>query len=1244
MIGHLYFRIAGFVGLSCGVSLAEEIPDLLATYCYKCHSAEEQKGDLDLQGTDIHRDPRVWEQVLDQLELDEMPPKKAKQMTPEEESRLAGWIRSTLDGIALKNAGDPGPVVLRRLSNMEYTYTLRDLSGIPSLDPLREFPVDGAAGEGFTNAGAGLVMSPSLLAKYLDAAKEVAGYAVFTPQGFRWSSSRQRPDWTEESISAVRGFYDRFTVSSKGTDTVKDGIKLDTGNGGGRIPLDRYLDALQGRGKADGLSAKYLDLLRGALESTEPSALLDPLRAKYKARMLFPADIDPWQTALWKFGSVGHVGKPGAAKSWLEPVTPLISHREHRLALRPGEDNTLHLVNGTAGDGTEGDSVVWENARLVAPGRPDLPIGDLPELMALLEREQAKILAQAESSLNVLAGLAPANGEAHLDAWRDYLGLIPEKLENLLPDKIAKTGDYDFIQGWAGKNGVSVTSNPTDASVRVPGKMAPHSVSTHPSPTDESVMAWLSPVSGSLKVEGTVTRGHPECGSGVTWALEVHRGRTVERLASGVAKNGSPIRIGPFTGVTIKPGQYVAIVVGPNKGSHTCGLTTVDLTISHGDSEWDLAKDVAPDLPAGNPNGQWHFASRAVRPDSLADIPAPMAAWRNQQSAEHAAAVRAHLEKDFPLTHPLLANTIRTFRPSGKPQEITTAGNSVRRVSIPRALAGEGVAFVATARLADPGVGSVQTQVTADATVAAPVDLLPGEPVITGDGSDARKRFELAFETFRNLFPAALCYTRIVPVDEVVTLALYYREDDHLRRLMLDDKEAAELDRLWEELLFVSEAPLKQVDAFEQLLQYATQLRSTPPTEYEAMRGGIMRAAEDFTLSRKAAESAQAEAVIRFAAEAWRRPLREEEISALRAFAPPLMLVRVLASPSFLYKAEDIPERRAAVNDWELATRLSYFLWSSAPDEELRSLAAAGRLSDPQVLAAQTRRMLGDPKIERLALEFGCQWLHVRDVAELDEKSERHFPEFLGIREPMQEEVARFFTDLFQRNGNVLSLLDADHTFVNDALGAHYGLKIEGPEWRRVEGMRTLGRGGVLGFAAPLAKHSGASRTSAILRGTWLSEVILGDKLPPPPKGVPVLPDESPAGLTERQLIERHTNDPNCASCHKRIDPFGFALEGFDAIGRIRQADTRTVLFDGREIAGLDELRDYLLNTRRQDFLGQFCRKLVGYATGRAYQLSDRPLIEAMIEGDLSVGNLVEQVVLSPQFREVRGKLEDEIR
>ncbi len=178
----------------------------------------------------------------------------------------------------------------------------------------------------------------------------------------------------------------------------------------------------------------------------------------------------------------------------------------------------------------------------------------------------------------------------------------------------------------------------------------------------------------------------------------------------------------------------------------------------------------------------------------------------------------------------------------------------------------------------------------------------------------------------------------------------------------------------------------------------------------------------------------------------------------------------------------------------------------------------------------------------------------------------------------------------------------------------------------------------MLGFAATLAKHSGASRTSAILRGMWLSEVVLGEKTPNPPKGVPTLPEEPPTGLTERQLIERHSSDPACASCHARIDPYGFALEGFDAIGRLRSADTQTILYDGTQVAGMAELRDYLVQERSQVFVKQFGRKLLGYALGRSVQLSDQPLIDQMVATDQPlVGDLIEQIVLSPQFQQIRG-------
>jgi len=292
--------------------------------------------------------------------------------------------------------------------------------------------------------------------------------------------------------------------------------------------------------------------------------------------------------------------------------------------------------------------------------------------------------------------------------------------------------------------------------------------------------------------------------------------------------------------------------------------------------------------------------------------------------------------------------------------------------------------------------------------------------------------------------------------------------------------------------------------------------------------------------------------------------------------------------------------------------------------------------------------MLADPRVRRLAIEFACQWLHVRDFDTFDEKSDRHFPTFGALRGAMYEEPVRFFTDLFQRDGSVLEILDADHTFLNEALAQHYGIPgVTGEQWRRVDGVKQYGRGGVLAQAAVLSKQAGASRTSPILRGIWVAEVLLGDKLP---KDVPRLPeDEATETLTVRQLTEKHSTDPRCAVCHVRIDGFGYTLESFDAIGRHRDrdlggrpVDTRARVKDGTELDGFEGLRRYLLTERRDTFLRQFYRKLLGYALGRAVELSDEPLLNDLLAEQRGSGyrlsHAVETIVQSRQFREIRGK------
>jgi len=626
--------------------------------------------------------------------------------------------------------------------------------------------------------------------------------------------------------------------------------------------------------------------------------------------------------------------------------------------------------------------------------------------------------------------------------------------------------------------------------------------------------------------------------------------------------------------------------------------------------------------------------------------------------------------------------------PDGSPidaNSLCVLAPSALEVRLPADLAA-GCELVATAEL-HPGSGdegSVQLQIVSGKP-AGEIGLKPadttttqaagqwtddnrrtsfGSPILVRAGSRTAKRIEQAFSDFRDLFPAALCYTKIVPVDEVVTLTLFYREDDHLIRLMLDEEQTARLNRLWEELHFISQDALTLVDAFQQLMEYATQ--DADPKVFEPLRKPINDRAAAFKQALLDAEPKQLEEVIRFARRAHRKPLGAEEEQKLRGLYRQLrteelphdetirfLMARVLVSPGFLYRLENVQGGTAAtrVDDWELASRLSYFLGSTAPDEELREAAAHGTLHQPEVLVQQTRRLLKDAKTRRLATEFACQWLHVYDFDTLDEKSETLFPEFKELRGEMYEETIRFFADLFQRDGSLLDLYQADHTFVNERLAKFYGIEgVSGAEWRRVDGLRQHGRGGILGLSSVLAKQSGASRTSPILRGNWISEVLMGEKLPRPPKNVPVLADDENAAkeLTERQLIEKHSSDQSCAHCHVRIDPLGFSLESFDAIGRFREQDSagRTVdtlarLRDGTEFRGIDGLRNYLIETRREAVLHQFCRKLLGYALGRGVQLSDEPLILEMLEklkqNDYRVSVAVETIVQSPQFLNIRG-------
>ncbi len=1012
-----------------GTQYERGIRPLLERFCLDCHASAQKEGDLDLEVfatlADVRQQTGIWVKVQEMLNNGEMPPEDSEQPLPAHRKELHDWVERYLHAEALASAGDPGPVVLRRLTNAEYTWTIRDLTGI-DLSPAREFPSEGAAGEGFTNTGNALVMSPGLLRKYLDAGKHVAAHAVLLPDRFRFSLHSTRRDWTDECLARIRAFYGEFSVSEKLEDHYGYGMSH-LGNAG-RLPLELYFavtlserDSIFAGDRTiemvavdHGVNAKYLAVLWGKLTDDNPSLLLDDLRSRWRSAT--PEDaaalaryVSTWQRGLWTFNPVGLLGRKGSRSRWMESVSSLAAEHELRFTVpAPGEGEeaqecVVSLITGDAGDGNEHDLVVWTQPRLVTADEPDTLLHDW----------------------------VSADGKA-IDA-----------------------------------TSVCVSA-PSVITLRVPAALAGRELVT--------TASLKTDTGGEGSVQVDVTEGIPDVRSGLL-PSEIHV-------------------------------KFEHVNIGADKRSIS---------------------------------------------------------WR--------------------------------------------------------------------------------------------------WPILVAEQSKSWEQFETAMNEFRSLFPAAVCYTQIVPVDELLTLTLLYREDDHLARLMLDDVQTAQLNKLWDELRYVSREPIRLVDVLDSLLE--TTIDHPQTGIFDDAVEKFNERAEAFRKQLVQSEVKHLDALVDFARRAWRRPISETEELELRELygrfrtlelahedAFRLTLARVFVASPFLYRLEEAAHavEPAVVTDYELASRLSYFLWSSVPDEELHTAAVDGILHQPAVLSRQTQRMLSDARVRRLAVEFACQWLHIHEFDPLEQKSERHFPKFAELRGDMYEESILFFTDLFQHDRSLLSLLDARHTFVNEPLAKFYGIPgIQGAEWRRVDSIRQHGRGGILGFATTLAKQSGATRTSPILRGNWVSEVLLGERLPRPPKNVPQLADTVPQGLTERELIERHSSDTACAKCHDRIDPFGFALEKFDAIGQRREKntdgltiDSRTTLPDGTHVEDLSGLRDYLLAKRRDIFLRQFCRKLLGYALGREVQLSDEPLLDEIMvrlaKRDYHFSVAVETIALSQQFRMIRGK------
>jgi mono/diheme cytochrome c family protein len=541
----------------------------------------------------------------------------------------------------------------------------------------------------------------------------------------------------------------------------------------------------------------------------------------------------------------------------------------------------------------------------------------------------------------------------------------------------------------------------------------------------------------------------------------------------------------------------------------------------------------------------------------------------------------------------------------------------------------------------------------------------------------------------------------------------YFRDDGPLYELILDDVGRKELDSLWQELNFVTGTPQRQYKdfIFFERAEPPRYMREAPfdfarsedkdagaEAKIQRLREEYLKKAKEISAgetalaaietyftsmnaeirwvesARIAAEPSHLETLQKFAERAYRRPLTKEEREDLLAFYRSLRdkeglsheeamrdsLGGILMSPNFCFHVDLVPDGKGIqpLSDYALASRLSYFLWSSMPDDELLARAAAGELHRQEVLLAQTRRMLKDKRVRGLAVEFGGNWLDFRRFEEHNSVDRERFASFNNeLRQAMFEEPVQFFLNVVQENRSVLDFLSAEHTFVNPPLAKHYGMPDVGggnDRWVRVEDAAKYGRGGLLPMSVFLTKNSPGLRTSPVKRGYWVVRRLLGERIPPPPPTVPELPkDEAQLGeLTLAQLLAKHRENKSCAVCHARFDSLGLVFEGFGPVGERRDKDlsghtveTKAIFPGGSEGSGVDGLRIYLREHRQQDFVDNLCRKLLAYALGRTLLLSDKQTLENMKQKLAADGyrfeNLALTIVTSRQFLNKRGRESD---
>lgn len=1243
-----------------------QIQPLLVRSCGKCHGTMPVDNDLDLTrfGTvqEIIARPKMLSDVAARVSDGDMPPEDAPQPSQAERERLLGWITAALDAEAAARAGDPGQVTLRRLSNTEYDNAIRDLTGV-DLRPTqaREFPVDSVGGEGFANVGDAMPVTPELVERYHHAARDVAARAVLLPNGFRFSHSPDRPTWTEETLKSLRSFHARYAGPN------------------GEPPLATHLAAtLRHRDKftSDGPAAIAAVAAQENLNATYLSALWAGLSGTTTSS-LPTTDVE------------------AQMKQWREQVALMEAEKQRQQAASQKIESQWASAKRVlaASNVAEGASVPFEQKVVVQRGEllvlTVLPNGNHGADSTIVEwtiRETA-IDGRSWTVSDLIPHLLKGNSwsDKHEARWSF---LETTTTPAFLTERRDRIDGRDELQAWSLGPEPSVFVNSAAEDLQLWTTLPARTFFVHPGPNRPVSVAWTSPLDGELLLAGRVADANPASLDGVSFELS-HRaapelGQALDDLSKASIALPDPdlppalldhIRE-TWRAATDDPAPVLAaITAAQDKLFQNNYRKNAVIAVGNGFPAWEeLRRVVARERVEGAAREPlFKLVALPAQPDAFVvwdklrleggDGPPLVLA----EHPELKAAVEAACGIKFghhPLNRPVSESALVTAAGTEVVIDLNNLPDPLQKLlTLPRFLRADvsldesspESAAVQAFLMAATGGGGTHAEPIAKAT--------PGDPrvarIVHPRVADAQAR---QAAEFRALFPPAVLFEPIIPRDAQGSVFLYHREDEPLRRLLLDEVGRAELDRLWSELEFVSEQAFATPRMYEEIVQYYRNPNDGARIMFfylQLFGQQVQQEEQALRTITAAAEPGHLQALLAFASRAWRRPLTDDERTTLLASyhgdradgiehdpAFRAALARVLSSPWFLYRVEQPatgPHWQPVSSD-ELATRLSFLLWDSIPDDELRAQSA--RLHEPAVMEEQLRRMLQDGRVRGLAQEFGARWLGVRDFVSDHGRNLEHFPEFTpAVREALAEEPVQFFKDLLVNDRPVADVIATDAVVVNDVVAQFYGIPdVRGPQWRRVENVSAYGRGGVLGLGALLAKQSAASRTSPVKRGAWVIQ-LLGERLPKVPPGVPPLPETPPDGLSVREITERHRQDAACAGCHLRIDPYGMTLEQFDALGRLRPAeelqpgDAKATTRDGIEIDGFVGLRDYIAGPRREDLLRALAHKLTGYALGRAVQLSDRKLVDELTKSMVDGGRWSDAllvIVRSEQFRCIR--------